>query len=330
MEKRKILATHGLFDLARWILEPHLDVEYWTAGGQIPRRELLARVRDKEGLICLLTEQVNSELLDTAPKLRIVANMAVGHDNIDLGACTQRGVVATNTPGVLEETTADLAWALMMAVARRVVEGDLVVRSGQWQGWDFDQLCGTDVWGKTLGIVGFGRIGRAMARRARGFGMGVVYASRTRAPEEVEKELRAEYRTLEALLEEADFVSLHVPLTEDTRGMIATPQLARMKPTAFLINASRGAVVDEAALVSALERGKIAGAALDVYEEEPFVHPGLRRANVVLTPHLGSASMETRTKMACTAAENVVALFKRQRPPNALNPEVLEKKNPPR
>jgi glyoxylate reductase len=328
MDKRKILATHRLFELARWILEPHLDVEYWTAGGQIPRRELLARVQEKEGLICLLTEQVNAELLDAAPKLRIVANVAAGYDNIDLAACTQRGVLATNTPGVLDETTADWAWVLMMAVARRLVEGDQLVRSGQWQGWDFDQLCGVDVWGKTLGIVGFGRIGRAMARRAGCFRMRVLYASRSRALESVERELGAEYRTLDALLGESDFVSLHVPLTADTRGLVSTPQLARMKPTAFLINASRGPVVDEAALVSALERGKVAGAALDVYEEEPFIHPGLRRPNVVLAPHLGSASVETRTKMACTAAENVVALFKRQRPPNALNPEVLEKREP--
>ena len=325
MDKPKILATHPLFDLARWILEAHLDVDYWQDAAQIPRRELLARVRDKQGLICLLTEQVNIELLDAAPKLRIVANVAVGYDNIDVAACTRRGVVATNTPGVLDETTADFAWTLLMAVARRLVEGDQFVRTGQWKGWALDQLCGTDVWGKTLGIVGLGRIGRAMARRAAGFGMQVLYTDRSRAPESVERDLHAEYRDLNALLAESDFVSLHVPLTAETRELISTPQLARMKPTAFLINAARGPIVDEAALVSALERGKIAGAALDVYEQEPFIHPGLRRPNVVLAPHLGSASLETRTKMACMAAENVVALFSGQRPPNALNPDVLQK-----
>lgn len=326
MPKPKILATHALFDLARRILDARFNVEYWTSEDKIPRGELLKKVGDKEGLVCLLTEQVDKELLQAAPKLRIVANVAVGYDNIDVAACTQRGVVATNTPGVLDETTADFAWTLLMAVARRVVEGDQLVRSGKWTGWALDQLCGSDVWGNTLGIVGFGRIGRVVARRAAGFRMRVLYADSSRAPESVEKELSAEYRSLDALLEESDFVTLHVPLRPETRGLISTAQLARMKPTAYLINTARGPVVDEAALVNALERGKIAGAALDVYAEEPFIFPGLRRANVVLAPHLASASLETRTKMACMAADNVTALFSGKRPPNALNPAVLEKK----
>jgi glyoxylate reductase len=193
-----------------------------------------------------------------------------------------------------------------------------------WKGWNLDQLCGADVWGKTLGIVGFGRIGRAVARRASGFQMKVIYTDALRAPEDVEKSVNAEFRDMNELLAAADFVSVHVPLTSDTRGLFNAPRFSRMKPTAFLINTSRGPVVDEAALVHALETKKIAGAALDVFENEPFIHPGLKRPNVVLAPHLASASIETRSKMACMAAQNVVSLFKGQRPPNMLNPEVLQ------
>jgi glyoxylate reductase len=253
-----------------------------------------------------------------------VANVAVGFDNIDVAACTKRGVAATNTPGVLDETTADFAWTLMMAVARRLAEGETLARSGNWKNWNLDQLVGTDVWGKTLGIVGFGRIGRAMARRASGFQMNVIYTDAVRAAPEMEQELKAEFRDMNALLAEADFITVHVPLLPETRRLFDSPKFYRMKPTAYLINTSRGPVVDEAALVAALESGKIAGAALDVYENEPFIHPGLKRANVVLAPHIASASVETRTKMACMAAENVVALLKGQRPPNMLNPEVLK------
>jgi glyoxylate reductase len=324
MAKPKVFATHSLFEPARQILQESCEVEYWAKPERPPREEVLRRVKDREGLVCLLTERVNDELLEAAPKLRIAANVAVGFDNIDVAACTKRGVVATNTPGVLDETTADFAWTLLMAVARRLGEGEALARSGNWKNWNLDQLVGTDVWGKTLGIVGFGRIGRAMARRASGFQMKVIYTDAVRAPEEVEEELRAGYRELNALLAESDFISLHVPLLPETRGLFDAPKLQRMKPSAFLINTSRGPVVDEAALVAALESGKIAGAGLDVYEKEPFIHPGLKRANAVLAPHMASASLETRTKMACMAAENVVALFKGQRPPNVLNPEVLK------
>ncbi|MGB9467528.1 MAG: D-glycerate dehydrogenase [Candidatus Acidiferrum sp.] len=324
MAKPKVLATRPLFPAAREILNANCDTEYWTQPERISKEELFRRVKDKEGLVCLLTEKVNLELLSAAPKLRIAANVAVGFDNIDVAACTKRGVVATNTPGVLDETTADFAWTLMMAVGRRLVEGDTLARSGNWKGWDLDQLVGTDVWGKTLGIVGFGRIGRAMARRAIGFQMKVIYADSVRAPEAVEKELNAEYRGMNSLLTESDFVSVHVPLLPETRGLFDAPRFFKMKPTAYLINTSRGPVVDEAALVHALESGKIAGAALDVFENEPFIHPGLKRPNVVLAPHIASASIETRTKMACMAAENVVALFKGQRPANMLNPDVLK------
>lgn len=324
MSKPKVFSTHPLFEPPRKMLDEHFEVDYWSRPERPPRAELLRRVADKEALVCLLTEKINDELLAAAPKLRIVANVAVGFDNIDVPACTRRRVVASNTPGVLDETTADFAWTLLMAIARRVLEGDQLVRSGQWTGWNLDQLCGGDVWGKTLGLLGFGRIGRAVARRTRGFQMRVIYNDAVRAPAEVEKELNVEFLERDQVLAEADFISVHVPLLPETRHLISAPQLARMKRTAYLINTSRGPVVDEAALLAALEAGQIAGAALDVHEKEPQVHPGLmKRADVILTPHIASASVETRTRMATIAAENVIAVFAGRRPPTALNPEVL-------
>jgi glyoxylate reductase len=325
MPKPKVFATHQLFEEARKTLDTHCDIQYWCEPERPPREEVLRRIKDREALICLLTEKVNEELLRSAPKLRIVSNVAVGFDNIDLDACSKRGVVATNTPGVLDETTADFAWTLLLAVARRLAEGEALARSGNWKGWNLDQLCGADIWGKTLGIVGFGRIGRAVARRASGFQMKVVYTDAVRAPADVESSLNSEFRDMNSLLAESDFISLHVPLLPETRGLFDGPKFFRMKPTAFLINTSRGPVVDEAALVAALENRKIAGAALDVYENEPFIHPGLKRPNVVLAPHLASASIETRSKMATIAANNVIALFQGQRPPNILNPDIFKK-----
>lgn len=325
MPKPKVYCTHPLFEEARQILDSTCDIECWSGSERPPREEVLRRVKDKEGLVCLLTEKINDELLRVAPKLRIAANVAVGYDNIDVEACTRRGVVATNTPGVLDETTADFAWTLLMAVARRLGEGEALARSGNWKGWNLDQLCGADIWGKTLGIVGFGRIGRAVARRASGFQMKVIYTDAVRHPEDIERSLNAEFRDLNALLAESDFISLHVPLLPETRGLFNAPKFFRMKPTAFLINTSRGPVVDEAALVAAIENRKIAGAALDVYETEPFIHPGLKRPNVVLAPHLASASLETRTKMAVMAANNVVAFFQGQRPANIVNPDIFKK-----
>ena len=325
MPKPKVYSTHPLFEEARAILDTSSDVVYWTGPERPPREEVLRHLKDKEGLLCLLTERISEDFLRAASKLRIVANIAVGYDNIDVDACTKRNVVVTNTPGVLDETTADFAWALLMAVARRLGEGELLARSGHWKGWNLDQLCGADVWGKTLGIVGFGRIGRAVARRASGFQMKVIYTDAVRASEDVEESVNAEFRGMNALLAESDFITLHVPLLPETRGLFDSPKFYRMKPTAFLIKTSRGPVVEEAALVAALEAKKIAGAALDVYENEPFIHPGLKRANVVLAPHLASASLETRTKMAVMAVNGVVALFKGQRPPNVLNPDVFKK-----
>jgi glyoxylate reductase len=324
VSKPKLFSTHVLFEEPQRQLAKHFDVEYWTGDERPPRNELLKRVAGKDALLCLLTEKIDRELLDSAgPSLRIVANVAVGFDNIDVTACSERGIIVTNTPGVLDETTADFTWTLLMAVARRMVEGDRLARSGEWLQWNFDLLCGTDVWGKTLGIIGFGRIGRAVARRASGFRMRVIYHSTTRAPADVEKELNAEYLPQDQVLRQSDFLSLHVPLNVNTRGLMGPAEFAKMKPTAFLINTTRGPVVQESALVEALDQGTIGGAALDVFEREPVISDGLRRDNVVLAPHLGSASIETRTRMAMIAVENVIAFFNGQRPPTIVNPEVL-------
>ena len=324
MSKPKLFSTHILFEGPRQKLAEHFDVEYWTGEERPPRDEFLKRLAGKDALICLLTEKIDREALEAAgPNLRIVANVAVGYDNIDVPACSERNIAVTNTPGVLDETTADFAWTLLMAVARRLIEADRLARSGAWTKWNLDQLCGTDVWGKTLGIIGLGRIGRAVARRASGFRMRVIYHSTTRAPLEIEKELNAEYVSRDEVLERADFISLHVPLNPATRGLIGPAEMAKMKRSAFLINTTRGPVVQESALVEALERGAIAGAALDVFEREPLIPDGLRRDNVVLAPHLGSASIETRTKMALIAVENAIAFFAGKRPPTILNPQVL-------
>lgn len=325
MTKPKVFITHPLFEGPRQLLAQHFETDYWPQSERPLRAEVLKRVAGRDALICLLTEKVNDELLDAAgPQLRIVSNVAVGFDNIDIPACTRRKIVATNTPGVLDETTADFAWTLLMAVARRLHEGEKLARSGKWQGWSLDQLCGGDVWGKTLGILGFGRIGRAVARRARGFNMRIIYNDAVRAPAEAEKELGVTFLERDRVLAEADFLSLHVPLLPDTRHLINADSLKKMKRTAYLVNTSRGPVVDEAALVAALDARQIAGAALDVYEKEPQIHAGLMgRDDVVLAPHLASASVETRTKMAMMAAGNVIARFTGQRPPNTLNPEVL-------
>jgi glyoxylate reductase len=324
VSKPKVLVTRPLFPAARAILDERFEVEYWTQAERIPRGELLRRVADKDALVCLLTEKADEELLAAAPKLRIVATVSVGYDNIDVPACTRRKVVATHTPGVLDETTADFAWTLLMAIARRLVEGDAWMRSGAWPGWDLDQLLGGDVWGKTLGVIGFGRIGRGVARRAQGFQMRILYHDQARAPLDAERELHAEFADRDRLLRESDFVTLHVPLLPETRHLISKEALEKMKRTAYLINTSRGPVVDEAALAEALEQKKIAGAALDVYEHEPKVHPALvARKDVILAPHIASATVETRTKMAVMAATNAAALFEGRRPPNALNADAL-------
>lgn len=276
-----------------------------------PRDELLELVVGCDAVVTLLSDRVDAELLDAAgPGLRVVANVAVGYDNVDLGACARRGVVVTNTPGVLTDATADLAFALVLMVTRRLAEAEREVRTGEpWQ-WTMTHLLGTSVQGKTIGIVGPGAIGLATARRARAFGMSVLLSGRSRPDPAVVAELGARVVDLPALLAGADVVSLHTPLTADTRHLVGAPELRAMRRTAYLVNTARGPVVDEAALVAALEAGEIAGAGLDVYEDEPRVHPGLlARDDVVLLPHVGSATVETRSAMADLAADNVLAVL---------------------
>jgi glyoxylate reductase len=279
------------------------------------RDELLEAVRGASGVLSTATEKMDGEVMDAAGEgLRVIANMAVGYDNIDVEAASERGVVVTNTPGVLDETTADVAFMLILAAARRLGEGERLLRAGKWEWWGPKQLRGLDVWGKRLGVVGLGRIGQAVARRARGFGMEILYHNRSRK-EDAEKELGARYLDLDDLLRESDFVSIHTPLTDETRHLIGERELGLMRETAVLVNTSRGPVVDEAALADALEDGRIFAAGLDVYEEEPKVHPKLLELeNVVLAPHIGSATIETRDRMATLAAENLRAVLGGEEP----------------
>jgi glyoxylate reductase len=302
------------------------EVDVWEGDGAMPRDELLARIKGKVGAITLLTERVDGELLDAAgPDLLIVANYAVGFDNIDVEECTRRGVLVSNTPEVLTETTADLAWTLLMTAARRVAEGDRFLRSRRAWIWAPEMMLGQDVNGKVLGVVGFGRIGQSMARRASGFGMRVIYYDVIRPPDDVARDLHAEYREFDDLLAEADLISIHVALTPETRHLFGAEQFRRMKPTAVLVNTSRGPVIDEAALVDALRGGEIFGAGLDVFENEPHVHPGLLELdNVVVIPHLGSATVETRDAMGFLAVENLLAALEGERPPTLLNPQAWE------
>jgi glyoxylate reductase len=288
------------------------------------RADVLQRLADKDGLLCMITDTVDRELLDHAPRLKIIANHAVGYNNVDVAAATVRGIPVTNTPGVLTDATADITLGLILAVGRRMVEGDRRNREGRFRYWAPLLFLGTEITGKTLGIIGMGRIGRAVLKRSRGFDMPVVYHSRTRLAATEEAALGVSYRSLDALLADADFVSLHVPLNAATHHLIGAAELRRMKPSAFLINTSRGPVVDEAALVAALQAGMIRGAGLDVYENEPEMAPGLAELdNAVLLPHVGSATLETRTRMARLAAENLLAALGGARPPNCVNPEVL-------
>lgn len=311
--------------LARLREETELEVN--PADRAVERRELLEGVAGKQGLLCLVTDAVDDEVLAAGPGLEVIANMAVGYDNVDVAAATRRGVLVTNTPGVLTETTADLAFALILGCARRLIEGDRLVRAGRWQGWGPLQLLGADVHGATLGVVGFGRIGRALVPRAHGFGMQVLYWNRNRLAETDEQALGVRYAGREELLREADFVSLHLAYRPETHHTIGDPELATMKPSAYLVNTSRGAVVNEAALVSALRRRTIAGAGLDVYEREPALQPGLVELdNVILLPHLGSASFATRERMGTIAVDNLLRACRGERPPNLVNPEVWERR----
>lgn len=313
----KVLVTRPLPGDAAARLAEVADVVARDADTPLTQDELRALAADCAGLVAVLGDRVDAALLAAAPLLRVVANVAVGYDNVDLAAARERGVVVTNTPDVLTETTADLTWALLLAVARRVVEGDGDVRRGAFCGWRLNGWLGWDVHGRTLGVVGFGRIGRAVARRAAGFGMRVLYSDPQPAPEEVEAQLGAERATFEELLAAADFVTLHAPLTPATRHLVDATALARMRPHAILVNVARGPIVDEAALVTALREGRIGGAGLDVYEHEPALAPGLAALpNTVLLPHVGSATHDTRARMARTAVENVCAVLAGRPAPN--------------
>ena len=307
---RNIFISNILPDEARALIPRDVTVDYNSGQTGLSKTELISRLRGKDGLICHIISTIDEEVLAAAPTVKVVANVAVGYNNIDVAAARRRGVVVTNTPDVLTETTADFAWTLLMAAARRVVEADHFARSGQWHKWEWDLLWGADVFGKTLGVVGFGRIGRAVARRALGFNMRVLYQDAVRADAAVERELRATRMDLEPLLAESDFVSLHTPLLPETRHLMGERTLKLMKKSAVLVNAARGPVVDEAGLVRALKEGWIAGAGLDVFEEEPKIHPGLLPLkNVVLAPHIASASFDTRLAMATLAVRNCLAVL---------------------
>jgi glyoxylate reductase len=319
--------------VTRRIPEPALELlrgvgELWCSPHERPLTpdELLEAVAGADAVLTLLHDRVDGPLLDAAgPQLRCVANVAVGYDNVDVDAATERGVVVTNTPGVLTDATADLAMALILNATRRLGEGERLVRRGERWSWDMFFLLGTSIDGKTLGVIGLGAIGQATARRARAFGMEIVYAGRHRAPEAIEAELGgAEHLGLDELLERADVVSIHAPLTPDTHHLINAERLGLMRREAYLVNTARGPIVDEAALAAALRNGTIAGAALDVFEHEPDVHPGLLGLdNVVLLPHLGSATVQTRTAMAVLAAQNALAVLGGEAPPTPVNPQVL-------
>jgi glyoxylate reductase len=308
------------------LLEENFHVTCNPHNRVLNRQELLEGVTGKAGILSLLTDTMDGEVMDQAGKsLKMIANYAVGFNNIDLDAATRRNIAVSNTPEVLTDTTADLAMALILAVARRIVESDIYARAGKYMGWDPLLFLGADVHHKTLGLLGFGRVGQALAKRASGFDMRILYHDRNRAEPEVENQVGATFVDEDSLLKNVDFLSIHVPLTPETNGMINTEKLSLMKPTAFIINTARGEIIREDELVKALEEKRIAGAGLDVFEREPEIHPGLLKMDrVVLLPHIGSASLETRTEMGLMAARNLMALFNNEIPPNCLNPEVFE------
>jgi glyoxylate reductase len=304
-------------------LGQYAEVEIHEGDRPLTPQEIMDRLPGKMGLLSMAIDPITSEVLQAGPDLKIVANYAVGYNNIDLAAATRRKIAVTNTPEVLTDTTADLTFALILGVARRVAEGDRWVRAGKWMGWKPDWMLGTDVHGKTLGVIGLGRIGLAVAKRAVAFNMKILYFDPRSIDSATLDSLGAKFRPLPDLLRESDFVTLHVPLTAQTTHLIGRQELQGMKRTAFLINASRGPVVDERALVEALRKGEIAGAGLDVFEEEPKVSPALMEMeNVLLLPHIGSATVETREKMAQVAVKNIIAVIRGEIPPSIVNPEI--------
>ncbi len=321
----KVLVTREVFDETLELLGRHFDVESNQADTPLSANEFARRLADKAGALTVLTDRVDDALLGQCPRLKAVCNIAVGFNNLDLKACTAHGVMATNTPGVLDAATADFTWALILTTARRLTEAEAWLRAGQWHGWKLKQFLGADVHGATLGIVGMGRIGQAVARRAAGFDMNVLYYNRKRIVPALERECRATYVPLDELLARADIVTLHTPYSPETHHLIGAKELSRMKPTALLIHAARGGVVDDVALIEALKQNRIAAAGLDVFENEPKLNPEfLQLANVVLAPHIASATTTTRRNMALLAAKNLVAALTGERPPNLLNPDVLK------
>jgi glyoxylate reductase len=325
MPKPKVYVTRELPERGLKIIEERFDAEVWPEYAPPPKKVIIEKARKVDALATLLSDKIDTEVFDAAPKLKIVAQMAVGFDNIDIPEATKRGIYVTNTPEVLTDTTADFAWALLLAVARRVVEADKYVRSGQWKvGWHPMMMQGRDVHGATLGVVGAGRIGFAVAKRATGFDMKILFYDVVPRPEM--EQLGAKKVDMDTLLRESDFITIHVPLMKETYHLINEEKLKLMKKTAYLINNSRGPVVDEKALYKALKEGRIAGAALDVFEQEPtpMDNPLLKLDNVVVAPHISSASYETRSRMAEMVAENLVAFFEGKKPPNLVNPEVMK------
>jgi glyoxylate reductase len=309
------------------LLEKNFQIESNPYDRVLTRAELLEKVKGRDGLLPLLTDRIDGEVMEAAGRqLRVIANYAVGFNNIDVPAATARKIAVTNTPGVLTDTTADLTLALILGVARRLAESDRYARAGKYEGWAPLLFLGADVHHKTLGLMGFGRIGYAVAKRALGFDMRILYHDNRRADPELERQVQAQYADRDTLLREADFLSIHVPLTPETKRFLSTREFSLMKPTAYIVNTARGEVIDEEALAAALKNKQIAGAGLDVFEHEPAIHPALLTMDqVIILPHIGSASTETRTKMGLMAAENLIAVFQGRVPPNCLNPEVFGK-----
>ncbi len=323
--KPKILVAREVFPEVLEHLRPHFEVDDNQVDVILGVEGLKARLADKAGALTAVSDPVSAEVIAAAPGLKAICNFAVGYNNIDLAACTRAGVMATNTPGVLDDTTADLAWALLMATARHIQISEHWLRAGQWKGFRMMDWLGSDVHHATLGILGMGRIGQAVARRALGFDMKVIYHNRSRLPEDKEAACRARWVDKQTLLREADFLVLLLPYSAESHHIIGAAELALMKPTAHLINVARGGIVDDAALISALRQRRLSGAALDVFEGEPRLNPGfLELDNVTLTPHIGSSSRATRMAMAMTAADNLIAALFGQRPPNLLNPEAFK------
>ncbi len=323
----RILITGHLPENVISPLKEKYQVEMNQEDRHMDRQELILRVKDKQGLLPMMSDSINEEVLTGAPHLKMIANFGVGYNNIDVRGASARGIMVSNTPGVLTDATAELTFALILAVSRRIVEGDKMIREGRFKFWAPMLFLGREVTGKTLGIIGMGKIGKAVAVRARAFDMRILYHNRKRIASGGEKDLRAEYVDLKTLLTESDFVSLHVPLTEETKHLIGKNEFSLMKPTAFLINTSRGAVIDEKALVEVLSARKIGGAGLDVYEKEPSLTPGLTELdNVILLPHVGSGTLETRIKIGTLAVENLIAGLEGRKPPNLVNPEVLKRR----